>query len=85
MESGGSSSLGLSKKGKKTESNRRTWTPVEEKVLIGLMKELVANGWKTENGFKPGYLLKLEAGMLKSLPEPHFVIFGDVMYLCQPV
>ncbi|KAL8511872.1 hypothetical protein ACS0TY_018346 [Phlomoides rotata] len=32
------------------------------------MKELVANGWKTENGFKPDYLLKLEAGMLKSLP-----------------
>ncbi|KAL8552374.1 hypothetical protein ACS0TY_001171 [Phlomoides rotata] len=32
------------------------------------MKELIANGWKTENGFKPGYLLKLEAGMLKTLP-----------------
>ncbi|KAL8482300.1 hypothetical protein ACS0TY_028460 [Phlomoides rotata] len=68
MESGGSSSLGLSKKGKKTERNRRAWTPVEEKVLIGLMKELVANGWKKENGFKPGYLLKLEAVMMKSLP-----------------
>ncbi|KAL8519380.1 hypothetical protein ACS0TY_010352 [Phlomoides rotata] len=56
MESGGSSSLGLSKKGKKTEKNRRAWTSSEEKVLIGLMKELVANGWKMENGFKPGSL-----------------------------
>ncbi|KAL8461065.1 hypothetical protein ACS0TY_032520 [Phlomoides rotata] len=68
MESGGSSGLGLSKKGKKTERNRRAWTPAEEKVLIGLMKVLVANGWKMENGFKPGYLLKLKAGMMKSLP-----------------
>ncbi|KAL8524645.1 hypothetical protein ACS0TY_014300 [Phlomoides rotata] len=32
------------------------------------MKDLVAMGWKTKNGFKPGYLLKLEAGMLKMLP-----------------
>ncbi|KAL8462207.1 hypothetical protein ACS0TY_033317 [Phlomoides rotata] len=24
------------------------------------MKDLIANGWKTENGFKPAYLLKLE-------------------------
>ncbi|KAL8530466.1 hypothetical protein ACS0TY_007490 [Phlomoides rotata] len=67
MESGGSSKFGLSKKGKKTDRNRRAWTLVEEIVFIGLMKDLVANGWKMENGFKPGYLLKLEAGMLKSL------------------
>ncbi|KAL8457291.1 hypothetical protein ACS0TY_034409 [Phlomoides rotata] len=67
MESGGSSSLGLSKKGKKTERNQCAWTPVEEIVLIGLIKDLVANEWKTENGFKHGSLLKLEAGMLKSL------------------
>ncbi|KAL8513270.1 hypothetical protein ACS0TY_019465 [Phlomoides rotata] len=64
MESGGSSSLGLKKKGKKTDRNRRAWTPVEEDVLVGLMKDLVAKGWKTENGFKPGYLLKLEAGIV---------------------
>ncbi|KAL8483788.1 hypothetical protein ACS0TY_026466 [Phlomoides rotata] len=32
------------------------------------MKDLVAKGWKTKNGFKPGYLLKLEAGIVKMLP-----------------
>ncbi|KAL8501988.1 hypothetical protein ACS0TY_021210 [Phlomoides rotata] len=37
-------------------------------MLVGLMKDLVAKGWKMENGFKPGYMLKLEAGMLKNLP-----------------
>ncbi|KAL8493967.1 hypothetical protein ACS0TY_024949 [Phlomoides rotata] len=31
------------------------------------MKDLVAKGWKIENGFKLGHLLKLEAGMLKML------------------
>ncbi|KAL8457575.1 hypothetical protein ACS0TY_035441 [Phlomoides rotata] len=43
------------------------------------MKDLVAKGWKTENGFKLVYLLKLEAGMLKMLPgidiraNPHII------------
>ncbi|KAL8504109.1 hypothetical protein ACS0TY_022732 [Phlomoides rotata] len=32
------------------------------------MKELVTKGWKTENGFKPGYLLKLESELLKKIP-----------------
>ncbi|KAL8518905.1 hypothetical protein ACS0TY_010022 [Phlomoides rotata] len=32
------------------------------------MKELVTKGWKTENGFKPGYLLKLESEMAKKIP-----------------
>ncbi|KAL8526430.1 hypothetical protein ACS0TY_015578 [Phlomoides rotata] len=68
MESGGSSSLGLKNKGKKMDKTRHTWTPVEEGVLIELMKELVTKGWKTENGFKSGYLLKLEFEMLKKIP-----------------
>ncbi|KAL8516775.1 hypothetical protein ACS0TY_015148 [Phlomoides rotata] len=68
MESGGSSSLGLKKTGRKNDRNRRSWTPVEENVLVELMKGLVAKGWKTENGFKPGYLLKLEVEMMNKLP-----------------
>ncbi|KAL8523179.1 hypothetical protein ACS0TY_013230 [Phlomoides rotata] len=68
MESGSSSSLGLKKNGKKTDRNRRAWTPIEERVLVDLMKDLVTNGWKSENGFKPGYLQKLEAGMMRMLP-----------------
>ncbi|KAL8467613.1 hypothetical protein ACS0TY_031019 [Phlomoides rotata] len=68
MEGGGSSSLGLKKNGKKTDRNRRAWTPVEELVLVDLMKDLVTQGWRSENGFKPGYLQKLEAGMVRKLP-----------------
>ncbi|KAL8554663.1 hypothetical protein ACS0TY_002739 [Phlomoides rotata] len=37
MESGGSSSLGLKKTGRKTDRNRRSWTPIEENVLVELM------------------------------------------------
>ncbi|KAL8496258.1 hypothetical protein ACS0TY_020100 [Phlomoides rotata] len=69
MESGGSSSMGLKNKGKKSDKTRRAWTPVEEGVLVELMKELVTKGWKSENGFKPGYLLKLESEMLKKIPS----------------
>ncbi|KAL8473888.1 hypothetical protein ACS0TY_030664 [Phlomoides rotata] len=68
MESGSSSSLGLKKNGKKTDRNRRAWTPIEERVLVDLMKDLVTNGWRSENGFKPRYLQKLEAGMMRMLP-----------------
>ncbi|KAL8534642.1 hypothetical protein ACS0TY_010612 [Phlomoides rotata] len=67
MESGGNNNVGL-EKGKKTDRNRRAWTPVEELILIDLMKDLVTKGWRTENGFKPGYLQKLEAGMMRKLP-----------------
>ncbi|KAL8465448.1 hypothetical protein ACS0TY_034811 [Phlomoides rotata] len=63
-----SSSLGLKKNGKKTDRNCHAWTPMEELVLVGLMKDLVTNGWKSKNGFKRGYLQKLEKGMMRKLP-----------------
>ncbi|KAL8518250.1 hypothetical protein ACS0TY_009569 [Phlomoides rotata] len=31
----------------------------------------VRKGWKTDNGFKPGYRLKLEHIMLKSIPNTY--------------
>ncbi|KAL8457185.1 hypothetical protein ACS0TY_035146 [Phlomoides rotata] len=68
MESGSSTSLGLKKNGKKTDWNHRTWTLMEELWLVDLMKDLVTNGWRSENRFKPGYLQKLEAGMMRKLP-----------------
>ncbi|KAL8497067.1 hypothetical protein ACS0TY_020661 [Phlomoides rotata] len=50
------------------DKTRHAWTPVEEGMLVELTKELVTKGWKTENGFKPGYLLKLESEMFKKIP-----------------
>ncbi|KAL8543524.1 hypothetical protein ACS0TY_004173 [Phlomoides rotata] len=36
-------------------------------MLVDLMKGLMPKGWKTKNGFKSGYLLKLETGMMNKL------------------
>ncbi|XP_057777266.1 uncharacterized protein LOC130995830 [Salvia miltiorrhiza] len=34
-------------------------------MLLASLKELVAQGWKADNGFRAGYLLKLEESMRK--------------------
>ncbi|KAL8547078.1 hypothetical protein ACS0TY_006706 [Phlomoides rotata] len=67
MESGGNSSIGLKKNGKKIDRTRRSWTPVGELVLVDLIKELLTKQWRTKNGFKPGRLLKLESGMMRKI------------------
>ncbi|KAL8549142.1 hypothetical protein ACS0TY_008123 [Phlomoides rotata] len=53
---------GLGRESLKKSSNttRRIWTIREEKVLINILKELVKKGWKTDNGFRIGYLNKCE-------------------------
>ncbi|KAL8492177.1 hypothetical protein ACS0TY_023710 [Phlomoides rotata] len=56
-------------KGKKTDRTWRPWIDGEEKILLDKLVELVGKGWKTDNGFKPGYQLKLERMMLKSIPN----------------
>ncbi|KAL8543452.1 hypothetical protein ACS0TY_004117 [Phlomoides rotata] len=68
MESVGSNNIEVSKEGKKCERNRRCWSAMEEGVLIQVLKELVTKGWKYGNGFRPGYLMKLEAELIQKLP-----------------
>ncbi|KAL8541068.1 hypothetical protein ACS0TY_002377 [Phlomoides rotata] len=41
-------------------TTRRIWTSMEEKVLINALKDLVNKGWKSDNGFRAGYLSKCE-------------------------
>ncbi|KAL8541827.1 hypothetical protein ACS0TY_002906 [Phlomoides rotata] len=38
------------------DNGRRGWSLHEEQVLSEAMKKIVCEGWKTENGFKTGYL-----------------------------
>ncbi|KAL8513658.1 hypothetical protein ACS0TY_012955 [Phlomoides rotata] len=62
METGDSNYLG-NKKSKKG-GVRRSWRPHEEAILMEQLKDLVSSGnWKTDNGFRPGYLQKLEEKM----------------------
>lgn len=54
---------------KKPHVTRRVWTRPEEEVLIDALKELVNNGWRTDNAFRPGYLGQLETAMLMKFPH----------------
>lgn len=54
---------------KKTANTRRVWSAREEQVLISALKDLVNNGWKSDNGFRTGYLIKLEEAMKKVYPH----------------
>ncbi|KZV19580.1 hypothetical protein F511_13466 [Dorcoceras hygrometricum] len=67
MESGDTcgSVIGQVKKGDKT---RRTWSAREEEVLIAALKDVITKGWKSENGFKAGYLTLLESAMHSAIP-----------------
>ena len=45
------------------------WTVREEEVLAACMLDLVARGWKSDNGFRAGYLGKIEDAIRKEFPN----------------
>ncbi|XP_073030347.1 uncharacterized protein [Primulina eburnea] len=49
--------------GKKADKSRRCWTTPEEEVLITAWKDVISKGYKSENGFRNGYLPLLESTM----------------------
>ncbi|KAL8519020.1 hypothetical protein ACS0TY_010097 [Phlomoides rotata] len=53
----------------KTENGRRSWSVRKEQVLSEVMKKIVLEGWKTENGFKIGYLNLLSTYMKLVFPN----------------
>ncbi|KAK6123924.1 hypothetical protein DH2020_042343 [Rehmannia glutinosa] len=53
---------------RRNDKGRRSWSRREEEVLVAALKEIVITGWKSENGFKIGYLQALEQEMAKALP-----------------
>ncbi|XP_075491491.1 uncharacterized protein LOC142529753 [Primulina tabacum] len=68
MESGGTSESCVGK-AKKAEKTRRTWSEHEEEWLIQALKEASTEGWKSVNGFRPGYLSFLENHMKVAFPN----------------
>lgn len=58
---------------------RRSWQLHEEEVLLECLKELCATGWKSDNGFRAGYVGRLEELMRGHFPtaniraNPHIV------------
>ncbi|KAL8481047.1 hypothetical protein ACS0TY_027544 [Phlomoides rotata] len=59
---------GLGSTRKPSGNTRRIWTTREENVLLAALKDLVAKGKKTDNGFRMGYLNKLEDALRKAFP-----------------
>ncbi|XP_073019157.1 uncharacterized protein [Primulina eburnea] len=53
---------------KQPEKTRRSWRGREEDVLIQSLNDVMTKGWKSENGFKAGYLTLLENAMQKAIP-----------------
>lgn len=58
--------------------NKRYWTAQEDEVLLQSLLEISHNPrWKSENGFKSGYMNRLEAMLIEKMPgcdlkaEPH--------------
>ncbi|XP_073028029.1 uncharacterized protein [Primulina eburnea] len=64
----GASSASVVGRNRKQEKTRRSWNAREEEVLIQALKDVVSKGWKTDNGFKAGYLNLLENAMQASIP-----------------
>ncbi|KAG6433154.1 hypothetical protein SASPL_104762 [Salvia splendens] len=70
------SRLGRSRRGN-GDRTRRTWSYREEEILVVALKDLVVTGWKADNGFRTGYLGRLEEALKKHYhntdikPTPH--------------
>ncbi|XP_075504372.1 uncharacterized protein LOC142541796 [Primulina tabacum] len=62
-------STSVNSKGKKTDKLRRTWTAPEEEVLIVALKDIISKGYKTENGFRNGYLPLLESALQNAFKD----------------
>ncbi|XP_073027012.1 uncharacterized protein [Primulina eburnea] len=56
-------------KAKKPDKTRRSWSEREEEFLIQALKEASVQGWKSGNGFRPGYLAFLENRMKVAFPD----------------
>ncbi|XP_042056775.1 uncharacterized protein LOC121801361 [Salvia splendens] len=54
---------------RKGERSRRMWTTREEDILASSLIELVANRWKSDNGFRAGYLGRIEQRLREAFPN----------------
>ncbi|KAL8494928.1 hypothetical protein ACS0TY_019194 [Phlomoides rotata] len=62
----------------KIVQGRRSWTKIEEDVLIHCLTNVVNQGWKVENGFRAGFQRELERGMRKLLSGTDIVALPHI-------
>ncbi|KAG6430622.1 hypothetical protein SASPL_108694 [Salvia splendens] len=51
------------------DRSRRSWPDKEEATLIVALKDLVVTGWKSDNGFRSGYLTRIEDALKRDFPN----------------
>lgn len=54
---------------RKGDRTRRMWVQKEEDILAASLLELTARGWKSDNGFRAGYLSKIEDDLRAEFPK----------------
>ena len=59
--------------------NRRIWTDREEDVLLTTLKELVVQGWKSDHGFRAGYLVRLEEALRREFPTTDLKVYPNII------
>ncbi|KAL0434814.1 UNVERIFIED_CONTAM: hypothetical protein Sradi_0189300 [Sesamum radiatum] len=62
---------GVRRRGVKRDGklSRRVWSTAEEEALLECLREIVRTDWKSENGFRTGYLGVLEQLLNRSCPN----------------
>ncbi|KAG6387655.1 hypothetical protein SASPL_152847 [Salvia splendens] len=69
-------------KNSKADRSRRIWSVREEEILMATLKELAANGWKSDNGFRSGYLVRAREAIKSEFPNtdimPHPHIYSKI-------
>ncbi|KAG6408083.1 hypothetical protein SASPL_131086 [Salvia splendens] len=68
LETQDNSRLGLGTRAR-GDRTRRSWSAREEEVLMWTLKDLVARGWKNDNGFRSGYLTRIEEVLNREFPK----------------
>ncbi|KAL1560056.1 hypothetical protein AAHA92_10321 [Salvia divinorum] len=64
----------------KGDRTRRSWTDREEETLVIALKDIVTIGWKSDNGFRGGYLVKLERAMRSQFPTTDIKATPHIVY-----
>ncbi|KAG6412169.1 hypothetical protein SASPL_124839 [Salvia splendens] len=57
---------------------RHCWTEREEAILMSAMKELAATGWKSDNGFRSGYLTSALEALKREFPKIDIVVHPHI-------
>ncbi|KAG6421189.1 hypothetical protein SASPL_117739 [Salvia splendens] len=53
----------------KPERTRRSWSKREEEVMIMALHDIVAGGWKADNGFRPGHSKMIYNVLKREIPN----------------